>query len=305
MISYYQHEEEVSQIYRKLIFEYIIYCLKRKTLTIDEVSRLDNLSINRTVSTLQIPEIYHNFIREVFNSQNVVDVMRSLVKKISPLEIIEEPEMRLMLSDIVRDHILTNLYIAYIYPGVLAVTTFFRNIVISESFIKQHDLIPISYLQSLRPDPSLEEMYKLTEDDKESIDNYFGDNEHGQILVSNIIDRDCSYDKINFVALLIVLLQESGHLVLRLINPSLTDLFNNTFNIAGEKIEDAGRLVEEMLFGQVLNHINVNVVKYLLNINSWKDETKEFMKILKEIKELDFKLYNYSSGKILRKNSTM
>jgi hypothetical protein len=60
-----------------------------------------------------------------------------------------------------------------------------------------------------------------------------------------------------------------------------------------------------MIFGQVFNlsQLNVNVVTYLLNINSWKDKPKEFKKKLKDKKKLDDKRYCNSSRKAMRMNN--
>jgi hypothetical protein len=294
-MHYYKNEVE-CKIYKKILFEYVIYCLTRKDLTKNEVERLSNISLKRTVSRFDIPEEYHNFIKDVFTSRKVVNVMMGLVKEISPSDMIKKDKMKDLLDRIVEKHILSNLFAANLHPEVQAITTFFRTIVISESFLKEVDISPSI---ENTPNNSPREEYKQIEKELVFINNYYSDSEFEQLLVKNITGKGCGTKENNIAALLITLLHECGHLVLRLLNPSLTDIFNSTLKLSGKRIKEAGILLEEKLLGTKIDYINVNVAEYLLKIESWKDNIKKFKKTIKTNREKDGKL-DISTGKAMR-----
>ncbi len=72
----------------------------------------------------------------------------------------------------------------------------------------------------------------------------------------------------SFVSLLIVLIDESTHLILRKINPNITDFMNCTWRLTNNKIMESGNLLERILFHQ---RCEVLVFQILISFLDWEN----------------------------------
>jgi hypothetical protein len=73
----------------------------------------------------------------------------------------------------------------------------------------------------------------------------------------------------NFAALMIVIIHETAHVLLRMVQEGKLDIFQTTSSISEERVIHSGYFIEDKLFDQVLDNMGYKAIKIILKVKNW------------------------------------
>jgi hypothetical protein len=98
-----------------------------------------------------------------------------------------------------------------------------------------------------------------------------------QNLQTEIESNEIFLTRIHFALLLVILIHESVHVLLRVLEPEALDVFNNTKYLSKGIVEESGHYIEKLLFGDYeVRKIGKKSAKFLLNLSNWNMDPKKF-----------------------------